>query len=292
MKKFVKLPFYVEKNNELLYLGKEKICKLSSDEELKKSMLINEGALLERDDIDNEKETILVLEPHPDDFALSALGYVLNRYNAIVLNIFSKMNIDSFTWKDNIKIEEEEYEKLRLQESKFAVEEILQQKFITLKEESTRITSKNKEVIQREIIQEASEILNKNANIQIMLIPMGIGNHPDHLIVQEAILKLYKENNSKKLILYPEYPYARCKKDYNDRLEEMKERYELSKITVNVEEILEIWANAISVYRSQFDDINRSQMLAIIREDCRAVAKENKKEKLSLVYYEVKGIKK
>ena len=50
---------------------------------------------------------------------------------------------------------------------------------------------------------------------------------------------------------------------------------------------LDDMVNAVSVYRSQYDDINKIQMLAIIREDCRAIAQEYNKESLSLVYYEV-----
>lgn len=45
--------------------------------------------------------------------------------------------------------------------------------------------------------------------------------------------------------------------------------------------------NAISVYKSQFDDIDKNQMLAIVREDGRAVSTEYNKEHISSVYYKI-----
>ena len=56
---------------------------------------------------------------------------------------------------------------------------------------------------------------------------------------------------------------------------------------INIENKLETLTDAVSAYRSQFDDVNRIQMLAIIREDCRAVANEYYRKNLSLVYYRI-----
>lgn len=290
MNKFIISPFYSILDNKLLYLGKHEICKLPLEEDIKNDILINEGAIFEINRVYEQDKTVLVLEPHPDDFVLSALGYILNRYNTIVGNIFSKTDINSFTWKDNININEKEYERLRIEESILAVEKILKQQFVTLKEESVRITKKTKQYVEEKILKFIKEILHKNNHIDTLLIPMGIGNHPDHIIVHDTVIKNEIINN-RRIILYPEYPYARCKKSYNDRLKELKKKYKLKKIIVDVEDKIDIMSNAIAAYRSQFDDINRNQMLAIIREDFRALAQENKKEKDILVYYEVKEIK-
>ena len=66
----------------------------------------------------------------------------------------------------------------------------------------------------------------------------------------------------------------------------------MNKVIINVnEEKINVFSNAISAYRSQFDDINKNQMLAIIREDYRALAQENSRNKEVAVYYEVKGRK-
>lgn len=287
MKEFIVSPFYSIIDNKLLYLGKYEICKLPVDEEIKKKILINEGVILKDNQIENKKNSALVLEPHPDDFVLSALGYTLNRYNTIVCNIFSKTNINSFTWIKNIKINEKEYESLRLEESKVSIEELLKQHFISLKEESTRITKNDTKSIEEKILNFIKNVLNQKSNIDTILVPMGIGNHPDHIIVHNTIMDNYNILNKMKIILYPEYPYARCKENYINRLEELNSKYKLKKIIIDIEDVMETIVDAISIYRSQFDDINRNQMLAIVREDCRALAQENKKEKVSLVYYEV-----
>ena len=287
MKIDVVSPFYTIADDKLLYLNKYEICKLPLQEEIRKLVLKDEGVVFKKTDIVNTKDFALVIEPHPDDFALSALGYTLNKYNTIVLNVFSKMNIDSFTWKDKVQISEAEYEKLRLGESKLSVEKILGQQFQTLKEKSMRITDKDLKYIKQQIINGVSNILKYNTTINTILVPMGIGMHPDHLIVYDTLMNIYRKEKQFKIILYPEYPYARCRKEYNDRLNQINKDYKLKPIVIDVESKIDILTNAISAYRSQFDDINRNQMLAIIREDAKAIAQEYKKGMLSLVYYEI-----
>ena len=75
-------------------------------------------------------------------------------------------------------------------------------------------------------------------------------------------------------------------------MKEIENKYILNKVIIDAdEEKIDVLANAISAYRSQFDDINKNQMLAIIREDCRALAQENNQDNEVLVYYEIKGEK-
>lgn len=288
MKKFIISPFYSIINNELFYLGKYRICKLPLEEEIKNDILQREGVLLKINKLKQQKETVLVLEPHADDFALSALGYTLDKYNSIVLNIFSKTNINNFTWINKIHINEDNYEDIRLRESELAVEKILGQKFTSLRLKSKKITQKDDDYIEKKILNATKDILEKN-NIKTILVPMGIGNHLDHLIVNNTIIRNYINNKNIKIVLYPEYPYARCRKEYNDKLIELESRYKLKKITMDVEEKLEMLVDTILAYRSQFDDINRDQMLAIIREDCRALAQGNNTNRLTLEYYEIEG---
>lgn len=267
------------------------IRELPREEKIKQKILEEEGVILYKKNKDkNKMNTILILEPHPDDFALSALGYVEDKTSVYVLNIFSKMNIDSFTWKDYISITEEEYERIRMEESEFAIEKIQQQKFESLKEKSMRITEKSVDYIENLIMKKVNDIISQNSMIDTLMVPMGIGNHPDHIIVHNAIMNNYIDKLSKnvKIVLYPEYPYARCKKFYYSRLQEIKKKYKLQKKIVNVEDRLEEIVNTISIYKSQFDDINRNQMLSIVREDTKAIAQEYEQEKLSLIYYEIK----
>lgn len=289
MKKEINIPFFSTENDKLTYLDRYTICDLPKEESIRKIILKQYGAIIEKDINTNIDKTIevLVLEPHPDDFALSAMGYIQENINVTVFNIFSNMKLESFTWKEHININEKEYEDLRMLESKVAIQEVLNYDFISLKEKSTRITTKSRQKIQKNIINTIKKLLSKK-NFDIIMIPMGVGKHQDHLCVYEAIMNEYsKLNINSKMILYPEYPYARCKKSYIDRLREINEVFNLKEIIIDIENKLQDMVNVISVYKSQFDDINKEQMLAIVREDGRAIATEYKKENISLVYYKI-----
>ena len=293
MKKEINIPFFSTENDKLTYLDRYIICDLPKEESIKKMMLKQYGAIIEKDINTNIDKTIevLVLEPHPDDFALSAMGYIQENMKVTVLNIFSKMKIDSFTWSKLIDLHDKEYENLRLLESKVAIQDILDYGFVSLKEESTRITKKTIQEIQKSIIRDVKKILEEK-KIDIIMIPMGIGEHPDHLCIYEAIINEYVNLNiNSVIILYPEYPYARCKKSYIDRLEKIYRVFDLKEYIVNIESKLQDIVNVISVYKSQFDDINKEQMLAIVREDGRAISTEYNKKDISLVYYKIDGRK-
>lgn len=289
MKKEINNPFFSTANDKLRYLDRYTICDLPREESIKKMILRQYGAIIEKDININTVKTIevLVVEPHPDDFALSAMGYIQENMNVTVLNVFSNTKLESFTWGEHININEKEYENLRLLESKVAIQEVLNYDFISLKEKSTRITTKTIQEIQKNIIKAIKKLLSEKS-FDIIMIPMGIGKHQDHLCVYEAIMNEFSELKLKsKMILYPEYPYARCKKSYMDRLNEIIKKLDLKEIIIDIENKLQDMVNIISVYKSQFDDINKEQMMAIVREDGRAIATEYDKENISLVYYKI-----
>lgn len=291
MKDYINSPFYSIKNNKLLYLDSYEICELPIEEKIRKRILIEEGALLEKKHINKQEKSVLVLEPHPDDFALSALGYVLNRYNAIIGNIFTKTDINNFPWIRYINLTGDQYEKLRLEESILSIEKLLNQRFITMGEESLRISKKRNECVRKQILAFTKKLLEEN-NVETLLIPMGIGNHPDHLVTHNSIMNDKVITKNVKIILYPEYPYSRSKNSYIGRINELENCYNFKKIIINIDEDkMNIIANAISAYRSQFDDINRQQMLAIIREDYRSIAQENNQHQETMVLYEFIGEK-
>ena len=289
MKKEIYMPFFSTKNDKLNYLDKYIICDLPKEESIKKMILKQYGAIIEKKVNTSTTRTmeVLAIEPHPDDFALSAMGYIQESMNVTVLNIFSNMKIESFTWGKYISINEKEYEDLRLLESKIAIEEILDYNFVSLKETSTRITKKSIQEIQANITKAIEKLLLEK-NFVFIMAPMAIGGHPDHLCVYDAVINVYSKQNLKtEIILYPEYPYARCKKSYMNRLNEVNKKFDLKEIIINIENKLQDIVNVISVYKSQYDDIYKEQMLAIVREDGRAIATEYGKESISLVYYKL-----
>ncbi len=280
-------PFFtISSKNDLLYLGRQKVCKLSNDETVNEYILKNKGVIFNEIPKFQAKNNALVIEPHSDDFALSALGYTLKDYNTIVLNIFSKTNPEYFTWKDSISISDSEYEKIRLQESSFVVEKLLGQKFISMMEKSTRITDESISNIKERIKNEIKLQL-KNNLIDTIMIPMGIGEHPDHILVYDSVIEMLEELKEYKVILYPEYPYSRCRKSYNERLNYILKSFNIISEVRDISNKLDVIVDCISAFKSQFDDINRNQMLAIVREDCRALATEYKKDTLIMIYFNI-----
>ena len=212
------------------------------------------------------------------------MGYVFNKYDAIVLNIFSKTALKNFPWIESKKIDSDFYEKLRIDESKLCIEKLLKQKFISTRLESLRITKKPKETINEIILENIKKIINEN-KISTIMFPMGIGNHPDHLLIYDILLQNYNLFKDFNIILYPEYPYSRCKEAYSERIKKVKKDFILSNELIDVKDKIEHFSNAIISYRSQFNEINRKQMEAIIREDTWAIATDFKKENESLIYY-------
>ena len=284
-------PFFkINSSNELIYLNSYKLCDLSLSSSVNDYILEAEGVVFP--DIKKVKKpnTALILEPHSDDFALSALAYTLNNCNSLVLNVFSKTSLDFFTWKDLIDINAFEYEKLRLSESSFAIEKLLKERFKSLRYQSMRITKDKIQDVKKNICDAIISALKKDKTIDRILVPMGVGLHPDHKIVFDAIFDNSFLFSNYKIILYPEYPYSRCKKAYNDRLSYIKNLFCIKPIIVDTSNNLETIVDVISVFRSQFDDINRSQMLAIVREDYRAIASEYNVDNLCCVYYEIGGV--
>lgn len=290
--KTMKSKFYnIDENNDLLYLNKFTICKLPKERSIKNDILKKEGVILNCPQFKKFNNSVLVLEPHPDDFVLSVLAYTIGRYNANVLNIFTKTTLKYFPWIEHIKLDENQYEKLRIEESQMVIEQMLNQKFNTLREKSMRITDKKSIFVENEIFDGVMTELKKDNSISDIMVPMGVGEHPDHLITHNTMMKFYNKLDNYKIILYPEYPYSRCKKNYCDRLNFINQQYIVKPIVVDIESSLNYIVDCISAYKSQFVDINRDQMLALVREDCWAISQDFNKEKLSYVFYEIIGVR-
>ena len=112
-----------------------------------------------------------------------------------------------------------------------------------------------------------------------ILSPLAVQGHVDHLVTYDAgILTKQALGNRVELIFYEDYPYSRNKSAYHRRLNRVMGSSALSSEYVAIDDYLDSMADMAIIYRSQFDDVNRDQMLAIMREDFRAVAMEAKAE--------------
>jgi len=263
---------------------------------------IGKKMVLKKRPIERKKkngEKIIVIEPHPDDFALSASGYILNALSrggsATIFNVFSKMPITTFPWKKKIKLTEKGYEELRILESRVAIEKYLEEKFESMYLASPTLSEKigtfPEKYSQKKLINTISGALKKkilDEKFTTVLCPMAVQGHIAHSISFDAALEAFKDSKLKaKLIVYEDMPYARNQADYVKRLKQIKKKISFTQIHIDVERYLDIMADLISVYKSQFDDVDRDQILAIIREDFRATASgiRNKSHKEFLQRY-------
>ncbi|HET9722167.1 MAG TPA: hypothetical protein VFP32_04065 [Candidatus Saccharimonadales bacterium] len=299
MKDTLTLPYFTQAERSIDYLGQYKyldIDGLDLDSPVGERLLLSEGifvrgpklAQLENLVVDGHKT--VVLEPHPDDLALSASGRLMTSIAAggvgKIINIFSKTAIDRFPWRDKITIAEDKFEELRLLESNLAVEEFLGQEFVSMK---LPLASKRgyEEIFGQThhddaLAREIGEFI-ANTSLEFgadtILSPLAVQGHIDHLVTFDAAIFAKRAlGDQVSLVFYEDYPYSRNKNAYRRRIGQVAGSYALSSEYVAVDDYLNIMADMAIIYRSQFDDINRDQMLAIMREDFRAVALEAKAE--------------
>ena len=311
--RIINLPFFKIKNGSVFYLEKCKYPPLDGLQltgALKDKLLIDEGIIIQKRHIDKNKkikEKILVVEPHPDDFALSASGYTLNALpggaSVTVLNIFSKTSVTKFPWRDKINISNKQYEKLRINESIIAIEKYLGEKFESLRLSSPTLTGDTETYPrgyhQNNLIKDiAKHLENKiiKEKFNTVLCPMAIQGHIAHSITFDAVIDAFKSlKQNFDLIIYEDIPYARNKTAYFKRLKKLKMMMDMKDFSVATDKYLEIMADLAIIYRSQFDDINRQQMLAIIKEDFRATSpikkSANENIEFSQRYFKVNSLK-
>lgn len=295
LENIIQLPHFKIKGREILFLEQYVFMdfgkNINPKDSFDRKRLIGEGVFIQKRPIERSNisgKNILVLEPHPDDFALSCSGYALDcikKGNKIkVLNLFSQSSLSTFPWQSLVSITEEEYENLRLEESHLTIEEYLGLGFDSLrlplalrrghKNPFEHLNSKDlilENKIYEKIIQEL--MLYKHS---VLLAPLAIQGHIDHLITCNTALKAKKEKPNIDLFFYEDMPYARNRLAYQQRFEEIKSQVNIFPIYVCVSNFVEIMADLASVYKSQFDDINRIQRLAIVKEDARNIASEGR----------------
>lgn len=291
----IQLPHFRITGKKVLFLGQHTFLEfqknINSKDSFDKKRLIEEGVLIQKRTIERNnfsRRNILILEPHPDDFALSCSGYALDCIKdgdkIKALNLFSKSPLSTFPWQSLVSITEEEYENLRLEESSLTMEEYLGVEFDSLrlplalrrghKDPFGHLDGKDlilENMLYEKIMREL--MLYEHS---VLLAPLAIQGHIDHLITCDTALKIKKEKPNMELFLYEDMPYARNRLAYQQRLGEIKSQVTISPIYVCVSNFVEIMADLASIYKSQFDDINRTQRLAIVKEDTRNTATEGR----------------
>ncbi len=288
---YLELPYFEQNGHIITYLGQHPYANvegLDLSSPAGDKFKTSEGlhvARIESFTADPNGEKILVIEPHPDDFALSASGLVLTRLakgaTCTILNVFSRTATDKFPWDGKVNLGEDDFEQLRLMESRLAVELYLGQTFHSLRLPLASLRGHH-EVFgtdhnEPELVKTLGELIVEqvqNDEIDTVLFPLAIQGHKDHLLTHDAAIAARSVvGDACDFIMYEDYPYARNKLAYSSRLAKVQ-RLHAEELYIAVDAWVAIMANMAIIYRSQFDDINRDQMLAIMREDYRAVSAE------------------
>ncbi len=294
MSELLQLPYFSQDGSIVRYLGQYEYASLDGLDLHSPSgerFLLSEGIAVRRPDLpraSNPDDSVIVLEPHCDDLALSASGYVMDAVaqgkECQSINLFSRTAIDRFPWGDKVTLSEDKFEILRLQESRLAIEDFLGQHFSSLqlplasKRGYAEIFADNHR--DEELVQEVGEMIAAvvlQTGAHKLLSPLAVQGHIDHLVTFDVGMFVKKALGDRvELILYEDYPYSRNKTAYAARLKRVKDQYNLQAEYIAVDAHLNAMSDMAIIYRSQFDDLNRDQMHAIMREDVRAVALEAK----------------
>lgn len=206
--------------------GKKTLDKIKNRDMLKNLLDKKVIILLQKQDSElkakKSMRTVLILSPHVDDAVLSLGGIIaraINRY--VVLNIFSStkyqsglrvpedMIIDISQKEDCLAGRYLGFESLfagkigAMERGSTTTQDIVQNKFSSINEDA---------LYQEEIIQAKELIIQKMRFIkpQIILSPLGLGGHIDHLITACAVVRLIHEGSIDKhnVAFYEDLPYA------------------------------------------------------------------------------------
>jgi LmbE family N-acetylglucosaminyl deacetylase len=166
--------------------------------------------------------TVLVLSPHVDDGALSLGGIMrrsLNRY--VVLNIFS-----STKFQTGLRVPEEMVIDISQKEDRLVgrclnFESIFAGKSGAIERYNlttqdivqNRFSSINENALYQEEIAQVKELIIERVNLikpEIILSPLGLGGHIDHLITACAAISLVEDKviNKHNIAFYEDLPYA------------------------------------------------------------------------------------
>lgn len=291
----LELPYFTRSEHEITYLGQYPYIELDGldiTSHVGRRVLRSEGIEVVKPDLRPAAELsgrkIVVLEPHPDDMALSASGYVMQ---AIAdgaacqdINLFSQTGIDRFVWRDKVTITEPAFEALRLQESSLAIETFLGQRFQSMRlplaskrgYAETFADTHHDQALVRSIGETLAGTIS-DIGADTILGPLAVQGHIDHLVTFDVARHIkHVLGGEIEMLLYEDYPYTRNKTAYRQRLDTVSAELGLKPEYIPVDGLLDAMADMAIIYRSQFDDINRDQMLAIMREDLRATALEGR----------------
>jgi len=189
-----------------------------------------------------------VLEPHPDDLALSIGGFILNKlkegYEVYCITPFSK---------EGAITEKRRLENRRALEScgiKITFLDIPVSKKRGYKLHYDNIKKKDLDLLEK-LSKDIKGIID-DINPSLILCPLGVGNHIDHKILFKICNE--KLRKKRKILFYEELPYANRRNYLEERICELKKKNYLRKKYESVDKYISKKLFMVSQYRTQYSN--------------------------------------
>ncbi len=217
----------------------------------------------------------LIISPHCDDACFSLGGTLLKSKEILIWNIFSyqKYSLEKKgLHSSDLQILQEEYAFLQ-RINAIGIFEGLKDAFDRGESKLSNVMCTNiNDIFNNEQnkkcfinVYNRISMLCETLNPSIVCVPIASGNHVDHLIVREAVIKLLKNDDtfkSKKVYLYEDLPYSSNKKWLDDSLEYIKSNgIRISPIEIDVTKEFKDKINLINIYKSQFSQRMQNQII-------------------------------
>lgn len=190
-----------------------------------------------------KKYNVLLIEPHPDDVVLSMgaslLQLIEDAMDVMCLCIFTKGGQE-----ESIRKEESYYIWKEQLGSRIIFGELTDYAYRKAERTSELATFRRcTDLIQKVISEEKPDFL---------IGPMGIGEHIDHSLVNQALFEIGKKEK-KKILFYEDFPYStRDKYYYMKAVNKGKKKWNLNPIYNPVKKHVENKTKLCMAYQSQF----------------------------------------
>ena len=198
------------------------------------------------------------ISPHFDDICFSMSGLIQNlkEYEKTVINIFTNscyIRRMSMPYLDQLKRMELISEIRKNEDTIFCKKYNANQINLGFFEASTKSII-NEQENNKLIYEKLKEVINFNEE-KLIFIPMGIGNHEDHLQVFNIFKNIINKKTQIKFIIYEDLPYAHVRNDRYLRIGELSNflinnGFKNYKLRLNKENILQK-KKYIILYESQ-----------------------------------------
>ena len=186
---------------------------------------------------------VLLIEPHSDDLVLSMGGSILqlvkNGLDIVCLCVFSNGG---------------QLEKARKDEGRYVWRELLGGRLL-FGELTDYAYRKEKGIAEMHAYRECVSIVQRTMSEfkpDFLIGPMGIGEHMDHVLINNALVNVAKRNCAK-IFFYEDFPYVnRDKYYYMKALNRVKSQYDISPLYNPITEQIGDKAKLNMVYQSQY----------------------------------------